>query len=115
MDDMDRRKSRRYELDLIVNVTIDNKRVDSLRFVSRTKNISSGGAYLVAEAAPIKGTSVQLELFLAIDRLLALIGERQKVKVRVKGQVLRTCDEGIAVRFNKGYKITTLDNKKDIN
>ena len=112
---MDRRKHKRYESDLIVNVTIEDKKRYPLRFVSRTKNVCSEGAYIVAEAPLDEGTPVQLELFFAIDRLLSIIGERQKVKVRVKGEVVRTGDGGMAVRFNRGYKITTLNSKEGKN
>ena len=112
---MNRRKNKRFELDLIVNVAIEDKKRYSLRFVSRTKNVCSSGAYIVAEAPLNEGTPVQLELFLAVDRLLSIIGEHQKVKVRVKGEVVRAGDEGMAVRFNRGYKITTLNNKEGKN
>ena len=112
---MDRRKNPRYELDLVVNVTIEDKKRYPLRFVTRTKNVCSSGAYIAAEAPLNEGTLVKLELFLAVDRLLSIIGEHQKVKVRVKGEVVRANDEGMAVRFDRGYKITTLNSKEGKN
>lgn len=108
---MERRKTRRYDIDLFVNVELEKTNSNCPRFASRTRNISSDGAYLMTEAPLKEGTPVKLELFLAVDRLLSLIGEKQKVKVRLKGQVVRTGDAGIAIHFNKGYQFTTLNMK----
>jgi len=113
---MDRRKNRRYDVDLFVSVELDKDRHNSSsRFASRTTNVSSGGAYIVADAPLKEGTPVQLELFLAVERLLSVIGEKQRVKVRVKGEVIRSGDYGMAVRFDRGYKFTTLSGKGESN
>ncbi len=109
---MDRRKNPRYELNLLVNVTVEDKTRNPVRFTSRTKNVCSSGAYITAATPLVEGTPVQLDLFLAVDRLLSIIGEHQKVKVKVNGEVVRTNEEGVAVRFDKGYKITTLNSRE---
>jgi hypothetical protein len=48
-----------------------------------------------------------MDLILPLDRLKKLEGKRACIKVN--GKVLRTGSEGMAIRFNKRYKIVPLE------
>ena len=95
------------ELDLLVNVIL-SQNVNKRDIISaHTINVSSEGAYLDTKAPLKEGTDVKLELFLSMERLLTLVGENHKVKVRVEGQVIRNDSAGTAIKFDRRYKIST--------
>ena len=81
-----KRKSERFELDLLVNLTMPEEKEHQEVIAAHTKDISSEGAYVEVDEPLKEGTPVRLELFLSIDRLMALVGES-----------------------HKGYKISTLN------
>jgi hypothetical protein len=49
-----------------------------------------------------------MEFMLALELSNKLIGEEGRACVRVKGKVIRSDPNGIAVRFDSNYKITPL-------
>ena len=107
---MDKRKAERYDLDILVELTADeSKEKETHRFRGlHTNNISSEGAFIATKKHIPEGSHVELELLLPVEKLLEIIGQRKKIKVKVKGRVVRTGAEGIAVQFDKGYKISAI-------
>ena len=49
-----------------------------------------------------------MEFMLALDLPNKLPGEESRARVRVKGKIIRSDPDGIAVRFESKYKITSL-------
>ncbi len=103
-----KRNTERFELDLLVKVIIDVNKKPKIETL-HTRDISSEGTYLRTDSPIEPGTPIKLELFLSMDRLLSLIGEKKQIKVKVNGEVIRTDSIGMAIRFDKGYKITPLN------
>ena len=73
-----------------------------------TDNICAGGAYLAkATDKPLsKGTKIQMSFVLNIAKLKELLDS--DCQVRVSGEVVRSDEEGIAVRFDSEYKLTSI-------
>ena len=104
---MNNRKAERFDLDLNVNIVVSQSIDHRDVIAAHTKNVSSEGAYLDVSIPLKEGTGVKLELFLTMERLLKLIGENHKVKVKVEGEVVRSDSAGMAIKFNRRYKIST--------
>ena len=108
MDSEDeKRKAERFQLDLQVSLTVSSEQLGIIE--AHTKDISSEGAYVEVNKPLEAGTPVRLELLLPVERLMALVGESQKVKVKVNGKVIRSNATGMAVQFDRSYKISTLN------
>ena len=106
----DKRKAERFQLDLQVSLTVSSEQAEQLGIIeAHTKDISSEGAYVEVNRPLEAGTPVRLELLLPVERLMALVGESQKVKVKVNGKVIRSNTTGMAVQFDRSYKISTLN------
>lgn len=69
-----------------------------------TANICAGGAFFQTEETLPEGTRVVVDLVLSIDKLKDLL-ECSQCRVLVKGEVVRTGEKGIAVRFDSNYEI----------
>ena len=101
----DRRALERFDLHapMRIEVDFDGGRKDVLNLT--TQNISSAGAYIVTERPLPEGVEVRLELILSLELLKTLIGERRKAKIRVRGKVIRSDCQGMAIVFKNKYRI----------
>ena len=79
-------------------------------FSLTTKNISSAGTYIATDQPLPEGLPVILELLLSLEMLQRLVGERGRARVRVKGKVIRSDRDGMAIMFESKYKITATNN-----
>jgi hypothetical protein len=68
-----------------------------------TDNICAGGAFFVTEAQLPRGTRIKMDFVLSIDKLKELLDSQCRIKVQ--GEVIRTDESGIAVRFDEDYEI----------
>ena len=75
------------------------------KFEFPTRDISSLGAFFLTSRALPTGVHVKTTMYLRIEALKAM-GKECEVKVDVDGTVQRAEEDGIAVRFNRGYKIS---------
>ena len=105
----DRRNIERYSLSLPAKIKVSGKTPDGDIIISRTKDISSSGAYIVTDAALPEGTSIEVEFDLSIAKLVEMMGKTGYVRVKVEGKVARTDVNGVAVKFSKDYEIQPLD------
>ena len=99
----DKRTFERFELKVPARVGIegwDQKR-EEISLV--TSNICAGGAYFFKKAPIPEGTRVQMDFVLSIDKLKGLLDSQCRIKV--KGEVVRSEETGIAIRFDKDYQI----------
>ncbi|MFH1481123.1 MAG: PilZ domain-containing protein, partial [Pseudomonadota bacterium] len=72
-----------------------------------TEDISSGGAFFHTSDPLLEGTEVRIDLILPLDKLKKLKGKRACIKVN--GKVLRKGSEGMAIVFNRRYKIIPME------
>jgi hypothetical protein len=68
-----------------------------------TKDICAGGAYFYTSHPLVEGTEVKLDIVLEVVRFKELTGHFPAIKVN--GTVLRAEVSGMAIGFDKDYKI----------
>ncbi|MBU4260099.1 MAG: PilZ domain-containing protein [Proteobacteria bacterium] len=71
-----------------------------------TKDICAGGAFFHTSQPLPEGTEVKIDFVLDINKLKKLTENRAYIKI--KGTVLRSDSEGMAICFHKNYKITPI-------
>lgn len=106
----EQRHLERFELKLPARVeVIASKKVARKEILEDlwTGDISAGGAYFHTPQPLSEGTEVKIDLILPLDRLKKLQGNRACVKI--SGRVARVRSDGMAIRFNKRFKIVPLD------
>lgn len=100
---MERRKLERFDLKVPANIEV----VDQDQFVEKktlfTQNLCAGGAFFLTAIPFIKGTQVKIDLTLDFKQLRNSEGRRPRVIV--SGTVLRSESHGMAIEFDKKYKI----------
>ena len=84
----------------------DKKKEDTEIFDLYTKDICAGGAFLPTLQPVPLGRQVKIHLVLHSDTLQRLT--KKRAHITVKGKVIRTESTGIAVCFDKSYKITRI-------
>jgi hypothetical protein len=102
----DRRKLERFNLELIAEITVETADQMVKVLYLRTRDISSGGAFLYGVNPLPRGTPVKVNLTLSADRLKRLMGAQAHVKIR--GIVKRSEPSGMAIRFNEDYHMMSI-------
>lgn len=111
----ERRKLERFELNVPARVLTESAGKEKDEYDLTTRDLSSGGAFLFSSQPLPEGASVRMEFLISLDALEKLAGDKGRAKVRVKGQVIRSDSDGMAIRFDSKYKITALDNNNSKN
>jgi|WetSurMetagenome_2_1015567.scaffolds.fasta_scaffold550493_1 hypothetical protein len=105
----ERRRLERFELTAPARLTVASQSRGKAPFEFVTRDISSDGAYLYCTQPFAEGSRVKMELLLSVDKLSKLAGEKRRAKIRIKGVVVRVGSDGVAIRFESGYKIHALE------
>lgn len=95
----------RFDLQASTRIEVQQRdgRQDVLSFV--TRDISSMGAFIeTAEPLP-EGVPVRLELMLSLELLKRIVGREARAKVKVRGKVIRAEEDGMAIQFDRKFKI----------
>jgi hypothetical protein len=95
----DLRKLERFDLKLPARIDVLNSDEQSLDLV--TENVCAGGAFFSTPAPLAEGLAVRVELGLKREN-----GGGVLSLVTVGGKILRSQPEGMAIRFDKKYRIT---------
>ena len=105
----DRRRLERFDLQAPtkIEVLLEAGRKDVLSLL--TRDISSMGAYVKTSQPLPEGMHVKLELLLSLEILKRMMGQKGDAKIKVRGQVLRSDREGMAIVFDTKYKILGID------
>jgi c-di-GMP-binding flagellar brake protein YcgR len=104
----ERRKYERFSLRLATKTTVINseQKEDEEILDLFTKDICAGGAFFHSVEPLPEGTQVKIDLVLDVDKLKKIT--KKKAFIRVKGKVVRTESTGMAICFDKNYKITSI-------
>jgi hypothetical protein len=105
----ERRRLERFDLSAPTQVIVEAESGKMAQLNLTTKDVSSGGAYLYSCQPLKKGARVTMEMLFFLDAIWKLAGEKGRVKIKVRGTVIRVDADGIAIRFESKYKITALD------
>ena len=99
----ERREFERFDLELLARVEVETPGREIEPFSLKTSNISAGGAFFPIAEPLSEGTKVQLNLLLVVEKLKKLTG--YECHIKVKGTVVRSEEAGMAVRFQRNYKM----------
>lgn len=103
----DRRSLVRYTLEVPVRVEILKESGEREILQLQSKDISSAGAFFYSSRSLPEG-KLSMEIVLNVNTLKQIIGEHGDVRVKLSGTVVRVDPEGVAVRFDKKYRIDTI-------
>lgn len=106
MPEFGKRKLERFPLELPARIFVngEGKGADCLDAV--TCDISAGGAFFHTDTPLPVGTEMYVDLVLPLDELKKIEGKRANIKVR--GAVVRTGERGMAISFDKKYRISPM-------
>ena len=99
----ERRQTERFDLKLpaVVSMMDENRKRVSCEVI--TRDVSSGGAFLLnCKPMPV-GSDVKVSLMIFLENRYKL--KMEKIHVDINGRVIRINEHGIAVCFDKKYKI----------
>jgi c-di-GMP-binding flagellar brake protein YcgR len=102
---IEKRKIERFDLELPIYLRISDKdkKREPLKFI--TSNICSGGAFFKTEKPLSVGTDVKLDIILPLNKFKNV---KSKIShIDVSGSVIRTDQQGMAICFDKNYKISS--------
>jgi len=103
MIEFEKRKNKRFSLELATCLSIIGGDNNSKFLKLDTSNICSEGAYFKAEKPLSVKTEVKLDIIFPLDKFKNVKGKVSHIAV--SGSIIRTDQEGMAIRFDKGYKI----------
>ncbi|MBW1711361.1 MAG: PilZ domain-containing protein [Deltaproteobacteria bacterium] len=95
-----------FEIPAAVEVISGDKDRESELLNLLTHNICAGGAYFYTEKPLPENTMVTIDLVLSIERLKKIKGKQAYIKV--KGQVIRSEPNGMAICFEPDYSIKSI-------
>jgi hypothetical protein len=101
---MEKRAVERFEMQIPATVFVEDGNLERV-LTLETENISSRGALLHTDEPVPEGAKVEMELYLPLARLLAVLSPSETIKLTVKGTVVRTQRAAVAVEFDRNYQI----------
>ena len=101
-----KRTMERYDLKLAAKLAYEHEDGKQSFLKMMTKNICSGGALLETSSTLPLGTEVKLDLDLPLERFKNL--DTQKAHIAVSGEVIRSDKNGLAICFDKHYRISAI-------
>jgi hypothetical protein len=105
----ERRQVQRLDLQAPARINGVGKSGKQISLQAETKDISSHGAFFVTKELIEENANLDIELVLSMKKLKELLGRKDRVRLEIKGTVIRTENEGIAVSFSRKYKISVLE------
>jgi hypothetical protein len=103
MNESDRRKMERFSLELPAYLSLVDRKENPKPPELITSNVCSGGAYFKTEKPLTIGIDVKLAVILPLDKFK---NEKGKISIiDVSGSVIRTDQQGMAICFDKKYRI----------
>ena len=107
MNYIEKRKMERFSLKLPALLSMTDENENQQAFEVMIRNICSGGALFKTDHPLSVGTDVKMELILPLNKFKKYGGKRSRVDV--SGSVIRTNDQGMAVCFDKNFRISPLN------
>jgi hypothetical protein len=106
MNFIEKREMERFALALPAFISNIDENRNQQAFEVMIRNICSGGSFLKTDQPLSEGSHVKMNLILPLNKLKKYGGKKSRVDV--SGSVIRTKDQGMAVRFDKNFKISPL-------
>ena len=104
MTRLERRKMERFSMEIPATLTlsIGDRKQKSLELM--TSNICSGGAFFKIEKPLSVGTNVKIDIILPLNKFKN--GNRKRSLINVSGSVIRADQKGMAICFDKKYRLS---------
>lgn len=103
----EKRKVARFDLQIETMLSDRDAVTGERRPALFSRDISCDGVFLVTDRPLPIGTNLDLN-FLLGQQDLGGMPEDERVSIKTSGKVIRTDDQGMAVEFDKLYKISKL-------
>lgn len=103
----ERRQLERFELKAHAVVETMSPGLEEV-FELHTRDVSSGGAFFPMEVPLPTGQKVKIAMYLSISALEHISTLPSKARITTEGQVVRACENGIAVEFEPHYAISAV-------
>lgn len=94
---LDRRNLERFAFDLPASMWVAEDSGGSRIFETRTRDVSSKGAFFMTRQSIDVGTEVQINMSLALKKSKDM--QDNHARVKIFGKVVRADEEGVAVSF----------------
>jgi hypothetical protein len=108
----EKRKLERFDLRLPAKIEPVRENDEGEILTLMTSDICAGGAFFHTSAPLPEGTEVRIDLVLPLLKLKEVAEDYDHAYIKVIGKVLRAEPRGMAICFNKGYKIRPHKTKK---
>ena len=103
MNESDRRKMERFDLKLPTKLFWTGIEREQVSIELMTSNISAGGAFFKTQQPLSVGTDVKINMELPLNKFKDVRFKRSYINVL--GSVIRIDQQGMAICFDKKYKI----------
>lgn len=103
----ERRREQRFDLKLPCLVTVLESGLKKDLLQIETRNISCSGAYLCTPSPLFAGTRITIEVLVRLDTSETCAHPGSCINLN--GQVLRSDAEGLAVKFDGRYQISSIE------
>lgn len=103
----ERRREQRFDLKLPCLVTVLESGLNKDLLQIETSNISYSGAYLCTSSPLPAGTCITIEVLVRLDKSETCAHPGSCINLN--GQVLRSDAEGMAVKFDGRYQISSIE------
>ncbi len=104
---VERRKYERFELAVPAKIETLARTARKRKISLKTVNICAGGAFFRTDAVMDEGTKVRVELLLSYSSR-KIIQNPSSARIRMLGTIMRSQDDGLAIRFSEDYVIAPL-------
>lgn len=104
---METRKVERFDLRIETLLKVRDEAIADKPPVLFSRDISCDGVFLATDCPFPIGTNLDLNLLLSQPEFSSM-PEDERINISTSGKVIRTDDQGMAVEFDKQYKISRL-------
>ena len=106
----EKRKVERFDLHIKTILNVQDEAIMDKARILFTRDISCAGVFLTTSNPLPIDTRVDLDLLLNQDELDRGLSQDKKINISTSGKVVRTNEQGMAVKFDKLYKVSSLEN-----
>ena len=107
-----KRRLERFELKIPAKIEVMTSDKDKETLDLFTSDICAGGVFFHTDQPLPEGTDVKIDLVLPLEQIKKLSEKSSHAYINITGTVIRSASSGMAVCFNKNYKIQPWNRKE---
>jgi len=105
----EKRKVERFNLHIKTILNVQDEAIMDKARILFTRDISCAGVFLTTSNPLPIDTRVDLDLLLNQNKLDSESQKEERINISTSGKVVRTNEQGMAVEFDKLYKVSNLE------